>query len=227
MEEEEPTPSLPPVPHGPIPPTGNGYYQTDLKDSFGGPNSFLQGEWKPPVPRGKPTPPARPQSMHNLNSYPNGSIITQINDQDGYRATRTPIDSQSRKVNDDFHQIHNNSRIINGSNKLMDNSEQIVNGIHHLNNLNNNPNIMEKPVPVVNSNRYSYPNPSAGADGVRLKNLFNKNNETVGNIVARFNGSATTSPNGNSDFQGTFVQNTKKSNLEANVNSRDEVSTEL
>jgi hypothetical protein len=182
------------------------------------------------LPPRKPNLGTRPHSVHGgipNDYYAQGSILTQITDKDGYRATRVPISENplhdvrkttrgnTANISDNSftnHPLNVQDTIVqyptmNGS----FNSNGMPLGNYGGNASNNNENdsiIRSHSLHRSNSTvRYSYPSTNSG---ILVNNLVNKNGH-VGDMVAKLSGSfspvsttnkisSLTSPNGNSSY---------------------------
>ncbi|XP_018022829.1 putative uncharacterized protein DDB_G0282133 [Hyalella azteca] len=185
---------------------------------------------KPMLPPRKPNLRTRPHSVHGgipNDYYAQGSILTQITDKDGYRATRVPISENplhdvrkttrgsTTNISDNSftnHPLNVHETIVeyptmNGS--FNSNGRPISNyGGNASNNNENGSIIRSHSLQRSNStSRYSYPNTN---NGMLVNNIVNKNGH-VGNMVAKLSGSfspvsttnnksSLTSPNGNTSY---------------------------
>lgn len=194
---------------------------------------------KPPVPGNKPSLRGRPHSVHGNvipeAYYPNGTIVTQIRDQDGFRTTRMPINgsfTQKKNYTDESQKSGRNGSLdgmhvynaryatLNGStnqyreDKLMDSNQNT-------------------PVRSIQRNnsfaRYSHYTDHSNGEAVQVKNILNKNsivtenNEKTGSLSSISN--TLVSPNGNSSFPSSVPN--KQGPEKESRNGREEVSTEL
>ena len=186
--------------------------------------------------RHKPPIHPRPHSIHsefsNKSRFSNGSIITQISDQDGFRTTRVPIsDAESRDHTRTNHNPSsergcNDNSVNHNLTQLNDNSNNFrssVSSNYNINDIGNTSNINgaspngNSSSTLNNLKNYSLEN---GTDGILIKNLINKNCGVVSNIVSKLNSQQITSPNGNTLFENK--------NMNSSVRKeQDEISTEL